>query len=100
FVASKKRINADQSGLELILLTPLTDLQVVQQSFISRIALVFIIGSIVAILLCYFVTGKLLTTLERLKAEVKIIERREFKDLKEIKVSGEIKEVAVSDHEM
>src|SRR5690625_6048035 len=45
FVASKKRINADQSGLELILLTPLTDLQVVQQSFISRRALVFIIGS-------------------------------------------------------
>src|SRR5699024_5649636 len=67
FVASKKRINADQSGLELILLTPLTDLQVVQQSFISRIALVFIIGSIVAILLSYFVTGKLVTPLERLK---------------------------------
>src|SRR5699024_7832843 len=43
FVVSKKRINADQSGLELILLTPLTDLQVVQQSFISRLALVFII---------------------------------------------------------
>src|SRR5699024_186411 len=63
FVASKKRINADQSGLELILLTPLTDLQVVQQSFISRIALVFIIGSIVAILLSYFVTGKLVTPL-------------------------------------
>src|SRR5690625_243732 len=100
FVASKKRINADQSGLELILLTPLTDLQVVQQSFISRIALVFIIGSIVAILLSYFVTGKLVTPLERLKAEVKKIERREFKDLKEIKASGEIKEVALSVHEM
>ena len=100
FVVSKKRINADQSGLELILLTPLTDLQVVQQSFISRIALVFIIGSIVAILLSYFVTGKLVTPLERLKVEVKKIERREFKDLKEIKASGEIKEVALSVHEM
>src|SRR5699024_8849454 len=76
------------------------DLQVVQQSFISRIALVFIIGSIVAILLSYFVTGKLVTPLERLKAEVKKIERREFKDLKEIKASGEIKEVALSVHEM
>src|SRR5699024_12259525 len=35
-----------------------------------------------------------------LKAEVKKIERREFKDLKEIKASGEIKEVALSVREM
>ncbi|HLR59258.1 MAG TPA: HAMP domain-containing sensor histidine kinase [Pseudogracilibacillus sp.] len=100
FVVSKKRIAPNQSGLELILLTPLTDLQVVQQSFISRIALVFIIGSLIAILLSYFVTGKLVTPLERLKVEVKKIERREFSELKDIKATGEIKEVALSVNEM
>src|SRR5699024_6075005 len=100
FVVSKKRIAPNQSGLELILLTPLTDLQVVQQSFISRIALVFIIGSLIVILLSYFVTGKLVTPLERLKVEVKKIERREFSELKDIKATGEIKEVALSVNEM
>ncbi len=100
FVVSKKRIDPNQSGLELILLTPLTDLQVVQQSFLSRIALVFIIGSLIAILLSYFVTGRLVTPLERLKEEVKKIERREFTDLKEIKATGEIKDVALSVNQM
>lgn len=100
FVVSKKRIDPNQSGLELILLTPLTDLQVVQQSFISRIVLVFIIGSLIAILLSYFVTGRLVTPLERLKVEVKKIERREFSELKEIKATGEIKDVALSVNEM
>src|SRR5699024_188024 len=100
FVVSKKSINPNQTGLELVLLTPLTDLQEVQQSFISRIALVFIIGSLVAILLSYFVTRRLVTPLERLKEEVKKIERREFSDLKEIKASGEIKDVALSVNEM
>ncbi len=100
FVVSKKSINPNQTGLELVLLTPLTDLQEVQQSFISRIALVFIIGSLVAILLSYFVTRRLVTPLERLKEEVKKIERREFSDLKEIKSSGEIKDVALSVNEM
>src|SRR5699024_6868026 len=100
FVVSKKRIAPNQSGLELILLTPLTDLQVVQQSFISRIALVFIIGSLITILLSYFVTSKLVTPLERLKVEVKKIERREFSELKDIKATGEIKEVALSVNEM
>src|SRR5699024_8439753 len=38
--------------------------------------------------------------LERLKEEVKKIERREFSDLKEIKASGEIKDVALSVNEM
>src|SRR5699024_6062762 len=65
FVVSRKSINPNQTGLELVLLTPLTDLQEVQQSFISRIALVFIIGSLVAILLSYFVTRRLVTPLER-----------------------------------
>lgn len=100
FVVSKKRIDPNQTGLELVLLTPLTDLQEVQQSFISRIALVFIIGSLIAILLSYFVTSRLTTPLERLKEEVKKIERREFSDLKDIKASGEIKEVALSVNEM
>lgn len=100
FVVSKKSIDPNQTGLELVLLTPLTDLQEVQQSFISRIALVFIIGSLVAILLSYFVTRRLVTPLERLKEEVKKIERREFGDLKEIKSSGEIKDVALSVNEM
>ncbi len=100
FVVSKKRIDPNQTGLDLFLLTPLTDLQEVQQSFISRIALVFIIGSLLAILLSYFVTRRLVTPLERLKEEVKKIEFRKFSELKEIKASGEIKDVALSVNEM
>lgn len=100
FVVSKKRIDPNQTGLDLFLLTPLTDLQEVQQSFISRIALVFIIGSLLAILLSYFVTRRLVTPLERLKEEVKKIEYRKFSELKEIKASGEIKDVALSVNEM
>src|SRR5699024_11641628 len=64
------------------------------------IELIKIIYYINTILLIDIVTGKLVTTQERLKEENKKIERREFKDLKEIKASGEIKEVALSVHEM
>ena len=100
FVVSKIMIQPNGTGLELVLLTPLTDLQAVQQSFISRIILVFIIGSLIAILLSYFVTRRLVTPLVHLKEQVKIVERREFDQLREIKASGEIKDVATSVNEM
>lgn len=100
FVVSKKRIDPNQTGLNLVLLTPLTDLKEVQRSFISRIGLVFIFGSLIAILLSYFVTRRLVTPLERLKEEVKKIERREFSELEDIKASGEIKDVVLSVNEM
>src|SRR5699024_10838936 len=48
FVTSKIHFYPRDRGVELILLTPLTDLQVVQNEFIIRLLVVFLIGAIVA----------------------------------------------------
>src|SRR5699024_4880517 len=54
YVTSRILFYPPETGLELILLTPLTDLRIVQQNFILRLMVVFIIGSLVAIGLSYF----------------------------------------------
>src|SRR5699024_9526839 len=84
----------------LFLLTPLTDLQIVQQSFIMRLVVVFIIGLLVAIGLSYFMTNKLMTPLTRLRRQLKKIEQRQFDDIEPIKATGEIKEVEKSVYEI
>lgn len=100
YVTSKILIQSENSGLELILLTPLNDLQAVQQSFIKSLLIVFLIGTIVAAILSYFLTNKLVTPLSRLKKQLKKIEKRQFDDIEKIKATGEIKEVAQSVYEM
>ncbi|ALX49175.1 sensor histidine kinase [Lentibacillus amyloliquefaciens] len=93
FVTSRILIYPDRTGLEMVLLTPMTDLQSVQQDFFQRMILVFIIGTIAAILLSYFLTNKLVTPLTELKHQLKKIEKRKFEDIERVKATGEIKEV-------
>ena len=90
----------DISGLELILLTPLTDLEIVQQNFFNRLFFVFLIGATAAVFLSYFMTNKLVTPLSQLKGQLKRIEKRQFNEMDRVKATGEIKEVEQSVYEM
>lgn len=89
-----------QNELELILLTPLTDLPIVQRDFITRLPIVFIVGAGIAALLSYFLTKKLVTPLSQLKRQLKKIEKRQFNNIEVVKASGEMKEVAKSVYDM
>ncbi|GAB3791095.1 sensor histidine kinase [Virgibacillus kimchii] len=100
FVNSRILIYPETTGLELILLTPINELHAVQQNFIFRLVIVFIIGAGAAVLLSYFLTNKLVTPLSRLQQQVKKIENRQFDDLERVQATGEIKEVEQSVYEM
>lgn len=100
YVTSKILFYPPGSGLELILLTPLKDLQAVQQNFIVRLLIVFLIGAMAAVILSSFLTNKLVTPLSRLKRQLKKIEKRKFDDIERVKATGEIKEVEQSVFEM
>ncbi|MFD1361974.1 sensor histidine kinase [Lentibacillus salinarum] len=100
FVTSRILIYPDRTTLELILLTPLTDLQIIQQDFFRRLVIVFIVGTIAAVLLSYMLTNKLVTPLTKLKRELKKIEKRKFDDVERVKATGEIKEVEQSVYDM
>jgi len=100
YVTSRIFFFPEYIGLELILLTPLTDLQVVQENFFIRLLLVFLIGAAAAILLSYFMTRKLVTPLSKLKWQLKKVEKRQFDQMERVKATGEIKEVEQSVYEM
>jgi len=100
YVTSKILFYPKRTGMELILLTPLKDLQIVQQDFIMRLLIVFLVGAIAAVILSSFLTNKLVTPLSRLKRQLKKIEKRQFDDIERIKATGEIKEVEQSVFEM
>ncbi|GEL77878.1 sensor histidine kinase [Tenuibacillus multivorans] len=96
YVISRIARNPNRTGLELILLTPLNDLQEVQNSFLNRLLIVFLIGGLLAILLSYYLTNRLVKPLTLLKHELKKVERRQFNDLDRVKATGEIKDVEQS----
>lgn len=100
FVVHQRELNLQQPGTVLVLVTPLTDLQDVRQTFINRLLLVCFIGIAAAVLLSYLMTKRLVTPLSRLRKEVKKIENRQFADVRPIKASGEIAEVEQSVLEM
>lgn len=100
FVTQRILFNPGSTGLELILLTPINDLQAIQQDFFQRLVIVFVIGAIASVFLSYFLTNKLVTPLSRLKGQLKKIEKRKFDELESIKATGEIKEVEQSVYEM
>ncbi|RLL42109.1 sensor histidine kinase [Oceanobacillus piezotolerans] len=100
YVTSRILFLPETAGLELILLTPLDDIKEVQQNFFLRLFLIFIFGSMVAVIITYLLTKRLVTPLTRLKIQLKKIEKRKFDDLEYIEASGEIKEVADSVYEM
>ncbi|GAA0431463.1 hypothetical protein GCM10008983_05040 [Lentibacillus halophilus] len=100
FVTSRILFQPKTTGLELILLTPLDDLQAIQQDFFRRLVIVFLIGTIAAVMLSYLLTKKLVTPLTKLKKQLKKIERRKFDQIEPIKATGEIKEVEQSVYDM
>src|SRR5690625_2975579 len=100
YVTSRILLYPQSRGIELILLTPLNDLQAIQGNFIFRLLIVFLIGAIAAVVLIYFLTNKLVTPLTRLKGQLKKVEKRQFDDIERIKATGEIKEVEQSVYDM
>lgn len=100
YVISKIHVYPPSAGLELILLTPLNDLQAVQKSFIRSLLIVFMVGAIVTVMISSFLTNKLVTPLTRLKWQLKKIEKRQFDDIERIKATGEIKDVEQSVYDM
>lgn len=100
YITSRILFYPETTGLELILLTPLKDLQAVQHNYFQRLLVVFLIGAIAAILLSYFLTNKLITPLTKLKWQLKKIEKRQFNEIEPIQATGEIKEVEQSVFDM
>ncbi|MRH43671.1 HAMP domain-containing protein [Aquibacillus halophilus] len=100
YVVSRVDSYSQQSQDELILVTPLEDLQAVQQTFFNRLLVVFLVGIVIAVLLSYLLTRRLVTPLTRLKYQLKKIENRQFDEVEEIHATGEIKEVEQSVLEM
>ncbi|GGJ90701.1 hypothetical protein GCM10007063_11580 [Lentibacillus kapialis] len=100
FVTSRILIYPEQTDLEMILLTPLTDLQTVQQDFFRRMLLVFFVGILAAVPISYLLTNKLVTPLTKLKKQLKKIEKRQFDQIERVKATGEIKEVEQSVYDM
>lgn len=100
FVTSRIVFSPEELGWEMILLTPMNDLHVVQQNFFSRMFIIFLVGAVLAIWLSYYLTNKLVTPLSMLKRQLKKIEKRQFDDMDRVKATGEIKEVEQSVFEM
>src|SRR5699024_12672481 len=99
FVASRILFYPDEEGLELILLTPLNDLQHVLESFIMRMFVVFVIGGIVAMLLSTLFTRNLVTPLSNLQKELKKVELRLLGEFTNIHATGEINAVEIRVYE-
>jgi len=100
YVTSRILFYPERTNLELILLTPMSDLRVVQHDFFVRLLIVFIVGGIAAILLSYFFTNRLVTPLTRLRGQLKNIEERKFDEIKPVEATGEINAVAKSVYDM
>ena len=96
YVVSTVSIYPELLDQELVLITPLDDIQEVQQSFFNRIMIVFLIGILVMIIITHFLTDRLVTPLTQLKYQLKRIEKRQFDSVERIKATGEIKEVEES----
>lgn len=89
-----------QNNQVLVMATPLNDLQAVQSVFAFRMIVVIFIGLVLAVMISYFLTRRLVTPLSRLKQELKKIEKRQFDQLEPVEASGEIKEVEQSVRQM
>ncbi|WP_440896852.1 sensor histidine kinase [Amphibacillus sp. Q70] len=96
YVVSIISIYPELLDQELVLITPLDDIQEIQQIFFNRLMIIFLIGILVIIILTHYLTHHLVTPLTQLKYQLKKIEKRQFNDVKRVKASGEIKEVEKS----
>lgn len=100
YVVSILSIFPDLLDRKLVLLTPLDDLQEVQNNFFSRLIIVFLIGIMIIVLFSHFLTKHFVTPLTKLKHQLKKIENRQFNDVERVKATGEIKEVEQSVNDM
>ncbi|MFB1051735.1 sensor histidine kinase [Paraliobacillus sp. JSM ZJ581] len=100
YVVSILPIYPDLLDQELVLVTPLDDLQEVQRDLFSRLIFVFLIGIGIISILSHYLTKKLVTPLTKLKFQLKKIEKRKFDDVQRVKATGEIKEVEQSVYDM
>lgn len=100
YVISRILFYPERTNLELILLTPMSDLRSVQHNFFVRLLIVFMVGAAAAILISYFLTNRLVTPLTRLNKQLKKIEERKFGEVQPIEATGEIKDVAQSVYDM
>ncbi|WP_067837621.1 sensor histidine kinase [Amphibacillus sediminis] len=100
YVVSIIRIYPNIVNQDLVLFTPLDDLQEVQQSFFNQLIIVFLVGILVIIILTHYFTHRMVTPLTQLKYQLKKVEKRQFDDIKRVKATGEIKEVEESVIEM
>ena len=100
YVVSILSIYPELLNRELVLVTPLQDLQEVQSNFFYRIIIIFLIGIVIIALLSHFLTNRLVTPLTKLRHQLKKIEKRQFDDVERVKATGEIKEVEQSVTEM
>ncbi|SEN83535.1 Signal transduction histidine kinase [Amphibacillus marinus] len=96
YVVSIFPMYPDLVAQDVVLVTPLDDLQEVQQTFFNRLMIVFLVGILIIILLTHYLTHRLVTPLTQLKFQLKKIEKRKFDDIKRVRASGEIKEVEES----
>src|SRR5699024_4504967 len=96
YVVSVISIYPELLDQELVLITPLDDIQEIQQNFFNRLMIVFLIGVLVIIILTHYLTRRLVTPLTELKYQLKKIEKRQFDDVERVKATGEIKEVEKS----
>ncbi len=100
YVVSILPIYPDLLDQDLILVTPLDDLQAIQRDLFSRLIFIFLIGIGVISLLSHYLTKRLVTPLTKLKFQLKKIEKRKFDDVKRVQATGEIKEVEQSVYDM
>ncbi|WP_112179699.1 sensor histidine kinase [Paraliobacillus zengyii] len=100
YVVSVLPIFPDLLDRKLVLITPLNDLQEVQNNFFSRLIIVFLIGIMIIVLFSHFLTKRLVTPLTKLKHQLKKIENRQFDDVERVIATGEIKEVEQSVNDM
>lgn len=96
YVVSVLSVYPELLDRELVLITPLDDIQEVQQEFFNRLMIVFLVGVIVIVILTHYLTSRLVTPLTELKHQLKKIEKRQFSQIKRVNASGEIKEVEES----
>ena len=96
YVVSTISIYPELLDQQLVLITPLDDIQAVQQIFFNRLMIVFLIGILVIIVITHYLTHRLVTPLTQLKYQLKRIEKRQFDDIERVKATGEIKEVEKS----
>jgi len=84
----------------LVLSTPLSKVKSYQSELFTRMMFIMVIGGTIAFGLSLFITKRLVTPLEKLKLELKKVEKRQFDEVQLIQTGGEIGEVALSVHHL